>query len=122
MSSAHECKTWRVLTPACRGPLLRPARPGAAGRGRPAEGWTMGARTGEQFLEGLRKTPRQLWLGDERIADVTEHPALAGAARTLAEVFDRPHRFADKCLIPDPQTAEPINISHMFPRSVDDLK
>jgi 4-hydroxyphenylacetate 3-monooxygenase len=82
----------------------------------------MSARTGQQFLEGLRKTPRQLWLGDERIADVTEHPALAGAARTLAEVFDRQHRFADECLIPDPETAEPINISHMFPRSVDDLK
>jgi aromatic ring hydroxylase len=82
----------------------------------------MGARTGEQFLDGLRKTPRQLWLGDERIADVTEHPALAGAARTLAEVFDRQHRFADECLIPDPETGEPINISHMFPRSVDDLK
>ena len=52
----------------------------------------MGARTGQQFLDGLRKTPRQLWLGDERIGDVTQHPALAGAARTLAEVFDRQHR------------------------------
>jgi 4-hydroxyphenylacetate 3-monooxygenase oxygenase component len=82
----------------------------------------MGARTGQQFLDGLRKTARQLWLGDERIDDVTAHPALVGAARTLADVFDRQHRFADECLIPDPETGEPINISHTFPRSVDDLK
>jgi aromatic ring hydroxylase len=82
----------------------------------------MSARTGRQFLDGLRKTPRHLWLGDERIGDVTAHPALAGAARTLAEVFDRQHRFADECLIPDPETGEPINISHMFPRSIEDLK
>jgi 4-hydroxyphenylacetate 3-monooxygenase oxygenase component len=81
----------------------------------------MGARTGAEFLEGLRKTPRQVWLGDERIGDVTEHPALAGAARTLAGVFDRQHQWADECLIPDPETGERINISHMFPRSIDDL-
>jgi 4-hydroxyphenylacetate 3-monooxygenase oxygenase component len=82
----------------------------------------MGARTGEQFLEGLRKTKRQLWLGDEQVDDVTEHPALAGAARTLAGVFDLQHRYAGECLIPDAETGEPINISHMFPRSIDDLK
>jgi 4-hydroxyphenylacetate 3-monooxygenase/anthranilate 3-monooxygenase (FAD)/4-hydroxyphenylacetate 3-monooxygenase len=82
----------------------------------------MGARTGQQFLDGLRKTSRQLWLRDERVGDVTSHPALAGAAGTLAEVFDRQYRFSDECLIPDPQTGEPINISHMLPRSVDDLR
>ena len=80
----------------------------------------MGARPGQQFLDRLRKTPRTVWLGDERVDDVTAHPALAGAARTLADVFDRQHRYADDCLIPDPETGEPINISHMMPRSVED--
>jgi 4-hydroxyphenylacetate 3-monooxygenase len=82
----------------------------------------MGARTGEQFLDGLRRRERTLWLGDERVEDVTAHPALAGAARTLAGIFDRQHKYADECLIPDPETGEPINISHMLPRSVEDLK
>ena len=41
----------------------------------------MGARTGEQFLERLRKTSRVVWLGNERVDDVTAHPALAGAAQ-----------------------------------------
>ena len=30
--------------------------------------------------------------------------------------------YADECLIPDPETGEPISISHMIPRSVEDLK
>jgi 4-hydroxyphenylacetate 3-monooxygenase oxygenase component len=82
----------------------------------------MGARTGAQFLDKLRKTPRTVWLGDGRVDDVTTHPALAGAARTLAGVFDRQHQYPEDCLIPDPETGEPIGIGHMIPRSVDDLK
>jgi len=82
----------------------------------------MGARTGAQFLEKLRKTRRAVWLGDGRVDDVTAHPALAGAARTLAGVFDRQHQYPDECLIPDPESGEPIGIGHMIPRSVDDLK
>ena len=82
----------------------------------------MAARTGQQFLDRLRKTHRTVWLGDERVDDVTAHPELAGAAHTLAGVFDRQHQYHEECLIPDPETGEPINISHMFPRSVEDLK
>ena len=52
----------------------------------------MGARSGERFLQGLRSTKRELWLEGERVDDVTTHPALAGAARTLAGVFDRQPR------------------------------
>ncbi len=82
----------------------------------------MAARAGAQFLDGLRRTKRQLWVEGERVGDVTSHPALAGAAQTLAGIFDRQHAFPDDCLTPDPQTGEPINVGHMLPRSVDDLK
>ncbi|MCP3913615.1 MAG: 4-hydroxyphenylacetate 3-hydroxylase [Actinomycetia bacterium] len=82
----------------------------------------MGARTGEEFLEGLRATDREIWVDGEKICDVTDHPKLTGAAHTLAEVFDQQHTYADECLIPDPETGEPINISHMLPRSHDDLR
>ena len=82
----------------------------------------MGVRTGKQFLDRLRTTRRELWLDGARVDDVTTHPSLAGAAETLAGIFDRQHAFADECLIPDPDTGEPIGIGHMIPRSVDDLK
>ena len=82
----------------------------------------MAARTGKQFLERLRSTTRELWLEGERVDDVTAHPALAGGASTIASVFDRQHTFPDECLTPDPDTGEPINIGHLIPRSIDDLK
>ena len=82
----------------------------------------MGARTGEEFLKGLRRTDRELWLGDERVGDVTTHPSLAGAAQALADVFDRQHEYADDCLMADAETGEPVNVSHMIPRSKEDLQ
>ena len=54
----------------------------------------MPARTGEQFLKGLRG-PREVWVDGERIADVVGHPKLTGAAHALAEVFDLHHRHPD---------------------------
>ena len=80
----------------------------------------MGARTGKQFLAGLRK-PREIWVGEDRVDDVVSHPAFAGAAQTLAQIFDLQHEAADVCLMPDPETGEPINVSHMIPRSRADL-
>ena len=81
----------------------------------------MAARTGEQFLRGLAGR-RDLWVGGDKVSSVVDHPALSGAARALAEVFDLQHRHADACLMPDPETGEPINISHMIPRSREDLQ
>jgi 4-hydroxyphenylacetate 3-monooxygenase len=80
----------------------------------------MPARTGEQFLKGLRGS-REVWVDGERVADVVDHPKLRGAAHALAEVFDLHHKHADTCLMPDPESGEPIPVSHMIPRSREDL-
>jgi 4-hydroxyphenylacetate 3-monooxygenase oxygenase component len=80
----------------------------------------MPARTGEQFLKGLRG-PREIWVDGERVRDVVDHPKLRGAAQALAEVFDLQHRQAGTCLMPDPETGEKIAVSHMIPGSRDDL-
>jgi 4-hydroxyphenylacetate 3-monooxygenase oxygenase component len=82
----------------------------------------MPARTGEEFLKGLRARDREVWLGGERVDDVTTHPQLEAAALSLAAVFDCQHQHPDDCLMPDPETGEAVNISHMIPRSIDDLK
>ena len=81
----------------------------------------MGARTGSQFLSGLRKTKREIWVDGERIADVTAHPKLRGGAESLAAIFDRQHDYAAECLFTDPDSGELTNVSHMIPRSKDDL-
>jgi 4-hydroxyphenylacetate 3-monooxygenase len=81
----------------------------------------MAARTGAQFLAGLRDRPRSVTIDGELVNDVTTNPLTRGAAASLAGVFDRQHAYADECLIPDDETGELINISNMHARSVEDL-
>jgi aromatic ring hydroxylase len=40
----------------------------------------------------------------------------------LADVFDIQHQHPESCLMPDPETGELINASHMIPRSLEDLR
>jgi 4-hydroxyphenylacetate 3-monooxygenase len=79
------------------------------------------ARNGQDYLNGLKATDREIWLGGERIADVGEHPLLRGGAEAIAAYYDLQHEFPDELLMPDPETGEEINVSHMQPRSIDDL-
>ncbi len=79
----------------------------------------MAARTGEQYLAGLRDE-REVWLDSARVADVTAHPALARAARSVAALFDLQYEAADTCLM-IPEGGAPVNVSHLIPRSQDDL-
>ena len=81
----------------------------------------MPARTGAEFLDGLRGE-REVWVGRERVDDGAGHPAFAGAAKSLAAVFDLQHEHAEQCLMPDPETGEPVNVSHIRPRSHADLR
>jgi 4-hydroxyphenylacetate 3-monooxygenase oxygenase component len=80
----------------------------------------MPARSGAEFLKGL-KDDRSIWVGDDKVSDVAGHPALAGAAQALAATYDLQHEYAADCLMPDPETGEPINVSHMIPRSAQDI-
>ncbi|MBN07427.1 MAG: hypothetical protein CMM45_06330 [Rhodospirillaceae bacterium] len=53
-------------------------------------------KTGQQHLEGLRDG-RVVYIGDERVNDVTTHPAFARAAQTVAGLYDMKHdpRYQD---------------------------
>ena len=51
----------------------------------------MPARTGHAYIQGLREQERQVWLGGERVKDVTTHPGLANGARAIAALYDMQH-------------------------------
>ena len=80
----------------------------------------MGARNGNEFLEGLRDD-REIWLGGERIGDVTTHPALRGAACAMAGLYDLQFEQPELLLMTDAVTGEQVNVTHLIPRSGDDL-
>lgn len=80
----------------------------------------MGARTGQQYLEGLRDG-REVWLDGQRVADVTKHPSLGAAARSVAALFDLQIAEPDTFLMSDSETGQPVNVSHLVPHSSHDL-
>jgi aromatic ring hydroxylase len=82
----------------------------------------MPIRTGEQFLESL-KDDRQVFMDGERIRDIAGDPRTAGAARTLAELYDMQHdpALADRMIFASPSSGAPVGLSFIEPRSVDDL-
>jgi len=68
----------------------------------------MPIRRGEEYLESLRDG-RRLWIMGQRVEDVTTHPALAGCARSVAEVYDLQHdgEHHDLLTFPSPATGNP---------------
>jgi 4-hydroxyphenylacetate 3-monooxygenase len=82
----------------------------------------MATRTGKELLESLRDD-RAVFIDGERIKDVTADPRLAGAARSLAELYDMQHEAAlvDRMTFSSPTSGERVGLSFIEPRTVDDL-
>src|SRR4029453_3643910 len=82
----------------------------------------MPIRRGEEYLESLRDG-RRLWLMGQPVDDVTTHPALAGCARSVADVYDLQHdrEHHDLLTFPSPATGKPVSRAYQLPHSVDDL-
>jgi len=79
-------------------------------------------RSGDKYVHGLRDG-RAVYFDGERVADVTTHPAFAGAVRTVARLYDLAHDPANRGLMtyPSPRDGRPINKSWLVPRTRDDL-
>ena len=83
----------------------------------------MPARTGRQYLEGLRSQDREIWLGGERVHDVTTHPGLVNGARAIASLYDMQSdpQFKEIMTYRSPTTGHPVGLSFIIPRTHDDL-
>ena len=84
----------------------------------------MGARTGAQYLGGLKEQPREVWLDGQRIEDVTEFPGLANGAGSIAALYDMQHDGKAGCdmTYPSPATGNPVGLSFIIPKTSDDLR
>lgn len=84
----------------------------------------MGARTGQQFLDGLREQPREVYIEGELVRDVTEHRAFQNVLHSVAHLYDMQHdpQYRDDLTYESPDTGERVGTSFMQPRTMDDLK
>ncbi len=83
----------------------------------------MPARTGKDYLAGLRAHPRETYLGGQRVEDVTTFPGLANGARSVAALYDMQHDAAlrDAMTYASPTTGQRVGLSFITPQSIEDL-
>ena len=83
----------------------------------------MGARSGRDFLRRLDSRERDLWYGDQRVTSrISEHPAFAGIARTLAALYDmqlKPELVDSMTYVSKP--GDRVGMSFLQPKSKEDL-
>jgi 4-hydroxyphenylacetate 3-monooxygenase len=83
----------------------------------------MGARTGSEYLERLAQHSPEVWIGNERVDDVTTHWATAAAAREIARLYDiqsdPAHR--ETMLFESPKTGDPVGMQFLIPTSREDI-
>src|SRR5262249_33635869 len=79
-------------------------------------------RTGREYIASL-KDDRTVFLHGERVRDVTEHPALQGAVRSIARLYDLAADPANRAVMtcPSPATGDPVNVAFLIPRTREGL-
>ena len=84
----------------------------------------MPARTGQQYLAGLREQEREVWFRGERVQDVTTHPGLARGAQAIASLYDQQSEAGrrDEMTYASPVSGAPLGLSFIIPRTREDLE
>ena len=84
----------------------------------------MPARTGQEYIAGLKERPREVWIDGERIKDVTTHPALANGVKSVAALYDMQHdpELREEMTYASPTSGQPVGLSFLIPQSVEDLE
>jgi 4-hydroxyphenylacetate 3-monooxygenase len=84
----------------------------------------MGARSGKQYIAGLREQEREVWLGGERVRDVTIHPGLRGGVHAIASLYDMQHdpKLRDQMTYASPTSGDRVGLSFLIPRTRQDLE
>ena len=48
----------------------------------------MAVRSGKEFIDGLRRAPREVWAAGRKVTDVTADPMFARPVHSIAELYD----------------------------------
>ena len=81
----------------------------------------MGIRTGREFVESLRDG-RMIYVGGERIKDVTVHPPFRGVVATLASLYDLQHERRDDLSFKSPSSGEAVAASFLMAETLEQVR
>src|SRR5262245_41413194 len=98
-----------------RRPLTRVRFPGRVG--------PMAARSGQAYVESLKKNAPCVYLGGRRVIDVTEEPTFQEPMRAVAEQYDMQldPRYRDVMTYRSPTGGDPVSTSFLVPYTREDL-
>ncbi len=84
----------------------------------------MPARTGQDYLEGLKRQPPTVYIDGERVSDPTTHPSTRNIARSIAHLYDLQHKpeLREVMTYPSPLTGERVGTSFKVPKTKEDLR
>ena len=83
----------------------------------------MPARTGKEYIAGLRERQPAVYMSGEQVKDVTTHPALRNAVQSIARLYDLQHdpQLHDQMTYASPTTGDPVGLSFIVPKTPEDL-
>ena len=76
--------------------------------------------TGDDYLDSIRDG-RRVFVGGERIEDVTTHPAFRNAARSFAMIYDRKRAAENRDVMTFEEDGETFSTYFLLPRTREDL-
>jgi 4-hydroxyphenylacetate 3-monooxygenase len=77
--------------------------------------------TGREYLESIRDG-RRVYVGSERVDDVTSHPAFQNAARSFAMIYDSKRAPENREIMTFEEDGETFSTYFLLPRSREDLQ
>jgi 4-hydroxyphenylacetate 3-monooxygenase len=77
-------------------------------------------KTGKEHIEGLRDG-RVVYIGGERVEDVTTHPAFRNAVQTVADLYDVKRAPGQRDILSYEEDGERFSTYFLLPKSRDDL-
>jgi aromatic ring hydroxylase len=83
----------------------------------------MPARSGQQYIEALRKRQPEVYLNGKRVKDVTQEPLFQAPIRAIAEQYDMQldPAYREVMTYPSPSTGEPVSTSFLVPYQREEL-
>ena len=78
-------------------------------------------KTGKEYLEGLRDG-RVVYIGGEKVEDVTTHPAFAESAKSMAALYDMKADSANRDVMSYEEDGERFSMYYLRPKNQDDLR
>jgi 4-hydroxyphenylacetate 3-monooxygenase len=76
--------------------------------------------TGDDYLESIRDG-RRVFVGGERVDDVTTHPAFRNAAQSFAMIYDRKRAAENRDVMTFEEDGETFSTYFLLPRTREDL-